>query len=70
MNISYETSNGISQQEKGEIVDRGTEQESIAVRGSFRYVDPATNQEYTVNYIADKNGFQPEGTHLPVAPHA
>lgn len=49
---SSETSNGINQQETGEIVDRGTENEGIAVRGSFSYTDPATNQVYTVTYIA------------------
>lgn len=53
---SSETSNGIAQQETGEIVDRGTENEGIAVRGSFSYTDPATNVVYTVTYIADKNG--------------
>lgn len=65
---SSETSNGINQQETGEIVDRGTEQEGIAVRGSFSYTDPATNVVYTVTYIADKNGFQPSAAHLPVGP--
>lgn len=53
---SSETSNGINQKESGEIVDRGSEHEGIAVRGSFMYTDPATNTQYTVTYIADKNG--------------
>ncbi|XP_031616480.1 flexible cuticle protein 12-like [Contarinia nasturtii] len=60
-----ETSNGITQQESGNI---GSAQEGISVRGSFTYVDPNTKQQYTVTYIADKNGFQPKGEHLPVAP--
>lgn len=109
---SSETSNGINQQETGEIVDRGSEHEGISVRGSFTYTDPVTNTQYTVTYVADKNGnfiyaiiifrnwhfchilyqtsygvllyyfyffsfhfvssvipgFQPQGSHLPVAP--
>ncbi|XP_055318515.1 flexible cuticle protein 12-like [Sitodiplosis mosellana] len=65
-----ETSNGIAQQESGEIVDRGSKQEGIAVRGSFTYTDPITKQQFTVTYVADKNGFQPTGSHLPVPPQA
>lgn len=49
---SSETSNGIAQQETGEIVDRGSEHEGISVRGSFSYTDPATNQVYTVTYVS------------------
>lgn len=60
----YETSNGISQQETGELVNPGQENESIAVRGTFSYtgLDGVT---YTVTYVADDNGFRPEGAHLP-----
>jgi len=35
-----------------------------AVRGSYSYID-ADGQEYTVNYVADENGYRAEGTHLP-----
>lgn len=64
---SFATSNGISHEESGDIEKVGTEEEAIAVRGSFSWTDPATNQVYTVNYVADKNGYQPEGAHLPKA---
>lgn len=62
--LRYETSNGISQQETGEIVNAGQESESIAVRGqySFTGLDGVT---YTVTYVADGDGFRPEGAHLP-----
>lgn len=51
-----EESNGILRQEQGTLENAGTEQEAISVRGSFSYFDEKTNQQYTVNYIADRNG--------------
>ncbi|XP_050315080.1 flexible cuticle protein 12-like [Anthonomus grandis grandis] len=63
----YETSNGISAQEQGQLVNPGSENEAIAVRGSFQYTGP-DGQQYSVQYVADENGFQPQGAHLPVAP--
>ncbi|XP_070154738.1 flexible cuticle protein 12-like [Polyergus mexicanus] len=63
--FGYELSNGQAHQESAQLVNVGQENESLAVRGSFTYVDPVTNVRYTVNYIADENGFQPQGEHLP-----
>ncbi|XP_019876732.1 flexible cuticle protein 12-like [Aethina tumida] len=60
----YETSNGISAEESGHLINAGSENEAIAVQGSFKYVD-AEGKTYTVTYIADENGFQPQGEHLP-----
>ncbi|EDW72928.1 uncharacterized protein Dwil_GK17267 [Drosophila willistoni] len=61
-----ETSNGIKTEEQGHVEDIGSEDEASVVRGSYSYVgdDGIT---YAVNYIADKNGFQPQGAHIPVA---
>nr|ATY36860.1 larval cuticle protein 8 [Anastrepha fraterculus] len=59
-----EASDGKLHEEEGKLKDVGTEQEAIVVRGSFSYVGD-DGQTYTVNYIADENGFQPEGAHLP-----
>ncbi|XP_033202624.1 flexible cuticle protein 12-like [Bombus vosnesenskii] len=64
-NYGYELSNGQAHQESAELVNVGTENESLAVRGSFSWVDPQTNVKYTVNYVADENGFQPQGEHIP-----
>ncbi|XP_017470774.1 PREDICTED: larval cuticle protein 8-like, partial [Rhagoletis zephyria] len=66
---SYETSNGIKEDASAVLNNVGSENEAIAVRGSYSFVadDGVT---YTVNYIADENGFQPQGAHLPVAPEA
>ncbi|XP_011212864.1 larval cuticle protein 65Ag1 [Bactrocera dorsalis] len=59
-----ETSDGKLHEEEGKLKDVGTDHEAIVVRGSFSYVGD-DGQTYTVNYIADENGFQPEGAHLP-----
>ncbi|XP_049869661.1 flexible cuticle protein 12-like [Pectinophora gossypiella] len=66
-NYNVQTSNGISQQEQGQVINPGTDNEAIAVRGQFSYTGP-DGQQYTVTYVADENGFQPQGAHLPVAP--
>lgn len=63
---SYETSDGVSRQEQAELKNAGSENEAIAVRGSISWIAP-DGQTYTLNYIADENGFQPEGEHLPKA---
>ncbi|KAH8234583.1 hypothetical protein KR032_000032 [Drosophila birchii] len=65
-NYNFETSDGQKAEAAGKLKNIGTEQEAIAVHGSFSYVgdDGVT---YSVNYVADENGFQPQGAHLPVA---
>jgi len=63
----YETNGGIQAEEAGEVKYLGQENEAIAVRGSFSYQGD-DGQVYTVNYVADENGFQPQAAHLPVAP--
>ncbi|GLV31154.1 hypothetical protein CBL_12228 [Carabus blaptoides fortunei] len=59
----YETGNGIQAQEAGQLKNADT----IEVHGSYSYTGDDGNQ-YTVNYIADENGFQPQGAHLPTPP--
>ncbi|XP_037941306.1 larval cuticle protein 65Ag1-like [Teleopsis dalmanni] len=67
--FALETSDGTSKNEQGELKNVGTEEEAIVVRGSFSWIAD-DGQKYTVNYVADENGFQPQGAHLPVAPEA
>ncbi|XP_053695366.1 endocuticle structural glycoprotein SgAbd-5-like [Sabethes cyaneus] len=64
-NVAYETSNGISAAEQAHLKTIGSEA-AIVVQGRFSYTG-ADGQVYTVNYVADENGFQPEGAHLPRA---
>ncbi|XP_076303921.1 cuticular protein 13 [Lasioglossum baleicum] len=66
-NYGFELSDGSSKQEVAELVNGGTDGQFLKVRGSYSFVDPATNVAYTVNYVADENGFHPEGQHLPHA---
>lgn len=65
-NCSFETSDGKFADEEGHLENAGTDDEAISVHGSYKYTgeDGVT---YEVNYVADKNGFQPQGSHLPHA---
>lgn len=64
-------SNGISQDEQGtltQLVDADNKPvQAITVKGSYSYVGP-DGQKVVLDYVADQNGFQPQGSHLPVAP--
>ncbi|XP_063624711.1 larval cuticle protein LCP-17-like [Cydia splendana] len=66
-NYAYETNNGIQAQAEGVVQDVNSENPKQVVRGSYSYRGD-DGQTYQVNYVADENGFQPEGAHLPVAP--
>lgn len=72
-NFAYEQSDGQTRQETAEVervrAARSGEEDSaiLRVRGSFGWVDPATGQNYQVTYVADENGYQAQGAHLPVA---
>ncbi|XP_023172401.2 larval cuticle protein 65Ag1-like [Drosophila hydei] len=59
-------SNGVKEESEGQLKDIGTENEAFSVKGSYSFVDD-DGVTYEVNYIADENGFQPQGAHLPVA---
>lgn len=64
---SYETSDGSSRQEQAVLKDIGAENPALSVQGTVSWV-AEDGQTYTLNYIADQNGFQPQGAHLPVPP--
>ncbi|XP_058976705.1 larval cuticle protein 65Ag1-like [Musca domestica] len=66
---AYATSDGVEAEAQGQLKNVGSEDEAIVVKGSYSFVAD-DGQTYTVNYVADENGFQPQGAHLPVAPEA
>lgn len=60
---AYETGNGISAQERGQL--RGAD--ALAADGSFSFTSPE-GQQFSITYTADENGFHPQGAHLPTPP--
>uniref|UniRef100_A0A6G1S685 Endocuticle structural glycoprotein SgAbd-2 n=1 Tax=Aceria tosichella TaxID=561515 RepID=A0A6G1S685_9ACAR len=63
----YETGNGIKAEARGQPIAAGPEGAAVAHQGSYSFVSD-DGQTYTVTYVADANGFQAQGAHLPVAP--
>lgn len=62
---SQELSNGITQEEQGQLKQvTGAETPVVIVQGSYSYNAP-DGQAILVKYVADENGFQPIGEHLP-----
>ncbi|XP_050302913.1 endocuticle structural glycoprotein ABD-4-like [Anthonomus grandis grandis] len=60
---SYDTENGISAQEQGRLKGPDT----MEAQGGFSYTaDDGTPIQ--IQYIANENGFVPQGNHLPTAP--
>ncbi|XP_070506386.1 endocuticle structural glycoprotein SgAbd-5-like [Chironomus tepperi] len=79
-NFAFETSNGIKEQAQGQLKDvqvpvfdtngqkTGDQPGKAEVQtGQFSYTAP-DGTPITVQWVADENGFQPKGDHLPVAP--
>ncbi|XP_034656243.1 pupal cuticle protein Edg-78E-like [Drosophila subobscura] len=55
---SFDTSNGIQAQEAGN---------ANGASGSFSFISPE-GENIALTYVADENGFQPSGAHLPTPP--
>lgn len=60
---AYETSNGIQAQEAGQLRQIGRDA-AIVTQGSYSYVSPE-GEPVSISYIADENGYQPTGSHIP-----
>lgn len=64
---SYEAGNGIKAEEEGHLEEAGTDNEAMKAEGGFSYSSD-DGQAFSLTYVADKNGFQPVGAHLPTTP--
>ncbi|XP_018363717.1 PREDICTED: endocuticle structural glycoprotein SgAbd-1-like [Trachymyrmex cornetzi] len=66
---AYETENGIAASEQGSPQPVGPKGDPVVVaQGQFQYTAP-DGTPIALQYTADENGFHPQGTHLPIAPH-
>lgn len=62
--FGYETSDGVRRDEEGVIKNPGTDAEALSVHGTISWIAP-DGETYTITFVADENGYQPEGAHLP-----
>lgn len=58
---AYVGADGISRNEEAFVVDKGTDEEALEVKGSYKYINE-DGQEVEVFYTAGKNGFVPYGS--------
>lgn len=65
--FSYNTNQGSDVEEKGFIINKGTNAQTLIADGHYSYKGP-DGVVYAVKYIADKNGFKAQGAHLPTTP--
>ncbi|CAH1102814.1 unnamed protein product [Psylliodes chrysocephalus] len=64
---SFETGNGISAEEHGNLKNAGSENAAEEVVGRVAYQSPE-GIPISLEYIANEYGFQAKGDHLPVPP--
>lgn len=63
---NYETGDGVKASQVGDL--KQIDKETVGIsQGSYSWQGD-DGKTYTVTYIADENGFQPTGEHLPVPP--
>ncbi|XP_047469744.1 cuticle protein CP14.6-like [Penaeus chinensis] len=63
-NFDFEAANGISFSQSG---SPDGDEDAVIKAGEYSYTAP-DGTEIHVRFVADENGFQPQGAHLPVAP--
>ncbi|KAL7293076.1 hypothetical protein TKK_0013520 [Trichogramma kaykai] len=68
--FAYELSDGQRREESADVQvvrEARSGEETVLLRqtGSFSYVSPDDGKTYSVKYVADENGFQAVGEHIP-----
>nr|XP_027239176.1 cuticle protein CP14.6-like isoform X1 [Penaeus vannamei]XP_027239177.1 cuticle protein CP14.6-like isoform X2 [Penaeus vannamei] len=63
-NFDFEAANGISFSQAG---SPDGDEDAVIKAGEYSYTAP-DGTEIHLRFVADENGFQPQGAHLPVAP--
>merc|ERR1712071_12827 len=66
--FSYEAENGISVSESGVQKQIGATPEESGTVSQGTYSYPEEGVTYTITWVADENGFQATGDHLPTPP--
>ncbi|EDV95673.1 larval cuticle protein 65Ab1 [Drosophila grimshawi] len=61
--FAVETSDGTKRGEEGHLKEADS---ALSITGSYSWVDTEGNT-HTINYVADENGYQPEGADVPKA---
>lgn len=74
--FAFETGNKIAQQEAGNsgphildlrVLTVWSSGDGVKTQGSYAYIAP-DGQQVSMSYVADADGFRPQGSHMPVAP--
>ncbi|XP_045498192.1 larval cuticle protein LCP-17-like isoform X2 [Colias croceus] len=66
-NYAFETGNGIITQADGVVKNPNTEDATLQVTGSVKYVAP-DGTPVELSYVADQDGYKPVGSHVPQIP--
>ncbi|XP_049873318.1 larval cuticle protein LCP-14-like [Pectinophora gossypiella] len=66
-NYVAEGSNGILSQASAVVKQVGKDEVALEVQGSNQYISP-DGQTIQLSYVANENGYQPQGAHLPTPP--
>ncbi|XP_066260175.1 endocuticle structural glycoprotein SgAbd-4-like [Euwallacea similis] len=64
---NYQSEDGTSQNQQGQLKEVGPEEAGEVVEGSASWVDPEGGA-HQISYVADENGYRPSSADLPVAP--
>lgn len=65
--FNFETEDGVKRDQEGSLKQITEEAAGAVSSGSYSYTDPDGNV-VSLSFVADENGFQPTGDHLP-KPH-